>query len=163
MIGIVRREQHAQPALRQGADFAHDLALIAEVEACRRLVEHDETRFLCQRAGEQDELALAARDLRIGARREMRDAEARERGICRCNVARARSREQAQMRAASHQHDGLDRKRKRACVHLRDIADGARPLGDRCHASGSLAFGKNSSWPLTLYPAMAFWPSGEIR
>jgi hypothetical protein len=29
-------------------------------------------------------------------------------------------------------------------------------------AFGSFAFGKKSCWPLILYPAMAFWPSGEI-
>ena len=76
VIGIVGREQHAMAGCFEVPDFAHHLALIAEIEARGRLVEHDELRLLRQRAGEQHQLPLAARNHRVGPLPQVRDAEA---------------------------------------------------------------------------------------
>ncbi len=79
VVRIVRGEQHAVAGRGERADFPHHLALVAEVEARGRLVEHHELRLLRERAGQQHELALAARDHGVGALREMRNAELLER------------------------------------------------------------------------------------
>ena len=44
-------EQHAMTGEGEGADLPEHLALVAEIEAGGRLVEHDELRLLRQRAG----------------------------------------------------------------------------------------------------------------
>ena len=66
MVRIVGGEQHAVAGRRERADFAHHLALVAEVEAGGRLVEHDELRLLRQRSRQQHELPLAAGDHGVG-------------------------------------------------------------------------------------------------
>src|SRR5580704_10022577 len=131
MIGIMRREQDAVARRRQCADFAHDLALIAEVEARGRLVEHDETRLLRQRAGEQYELPLAARDHRVGPRAQMRDAEAFEGLRGDGAVGGARPAEQVAVGGTAHQHDALDGEGESGDVGLRDIGDETRPFARR--------------------------------
>ena len=60
MVRIVGGEQDAVTGAGEGADFAHDFALIAEIEARGRLVEHDELRLLCQSARQQHKLTFAA-------------------------------------------------------------------------------------------------------
>ena len=75
MVRIVGGEEDAVTRAGERADFAHDLALVAEVEVRGRFVEHDELRLLRKRARQQDELALAAGDHRIGTRCEMGDPE----------------------------------------------------------------------------------------
>src|SRR5262245_32993371 len=71
VVRIVGGEENAVTRAGERADFAHDLALIAEVEVSGRFVEHDELRLLRKRARQQHELALAAGNHRIGARRKM--------------------------------------------------------------------------------------------
>src|SRR6516225_1410818 len=46
VVGIMRGEQHAVPGGCERADLAHHLALVPEIEAGGRLVEHDESRLL---------------------------------------------------------------------------------------------------------------------
>ena len=79
MVRVVRGEQNAVPGRLEREDFVHHPALVAEIEARGRLVEHDELRLLRQRAGEQHKLPLAAGQLRVGPLAQVRDAEARER------------------------------------------------------------------------------------
>src|SRR4051794_16938501 len=109
VVGIVRGEQHAVAGSRERTDLAHDLALVAEVEARGRLVEHDELRLLGERAGEQHELALATGDHGVGALGKVIDAEANERLPRYFAIMRRGPGEQTAVRGASHQHDGFDR------------------------------------------------------
>src|SRR5215467_5630318 len=127
----MRGEEHAVAGARKRADLAHDLALVAEVEARGRLVEHDELRLLRQRARKQHELAFAARDHSVGPLREVNDAEALVRLPRHLAVVRRRPAEQVAMRGAPHQHDRLDREREGGRVQLRHIGDAARALADR--------------------------------
>src|SRR5262249_39753908 len=46
VVGIVGGEEDAVASCRERADFTHHLALVAEIETCGRLVEHDELRLL---------------------------------------------------------------------------------------------------------------------
>ena len=126
------------PDAGERADLAHHLALVAEVEARGRLVEHDELRLLRQRARQQHELALAAGDHGVGPLREMRDAESLERARRDRAVVRRRPAEQVAVRGAAHQHHGLDREGEGRHVDLRHIGDAAaRARGSRTpRASG---------------------------
>lgn len=71
MIGEVRRHQDADALRMKSLHKMEEAVRVAEVEVCCRLVEDEELRLLRERRREQDELTLAARDVRIGLLREM--------------------------------------------------------------------------------------------
>ena len=57
------RQQHGEAvALGEASNRVENPHLVAKVEACSRLVEDQNPRFLSQRPGYQGELALAAAD-----------------------------------------------------------------------------------------------------
>ena len=74
VIGEVRRHQDADALRVEAQDETQEAVRVAEVEVRRWLVEDEELRLLRERRREQDELMLAARDVRIGLLREMSDA-----------------------------------------------------------------------------------------
>src|SRR5918994_3573670 len=78
LVRVVGGEDDPEPSGRQRPDLAHHLALVAEIEARRRLVEDDEAGLLGERPSDEDELALAAGDQGVGALGEMADVEAVE-------------------------------------------------------------------------------------
>src|SRR5499427_4326247 len=123
VVGIVGGEEDAVTRAGERADLAHDLALVAEVEVCGRLVEHDELRLLRKRARQQHELALAARDHRIGPQRKMRDTELVEHPRRHHPVARRWPAEEIAVRGAAHQHDAVDGEGEGRHMHLRHIGD----------------------------------------
>ena len=131
MVGIVGGKGHRGPCLREGAGLAHDLALIAEIEARRRLVEDHDPGLLRQGTSNQGELALAAGDHRIGSARQMRGPEAGHGGMGNVAILQRGARPNAAMRAAPHQHHVLDREGERACMDLRHVSNPTRPLADR--------------------------------
>src|SRR5689334_23043982 len=102
-------------------DLAQHLALIAEVETGGRLVEDDEPRLLRERASQQHELPLAAGNHGVGPLRQMRDAEAIERGMRDGAIVRAWAAEKISMRAAPHQHHRLDGEGESADMDLRHV------------------------------------------
>src|SRR5262245_15897811 len=127
----MRGKEDAVAGGRERADLAHHLALVAEVEARGRLVEHDELRLLSKRACEQNELTLAARNHGVRPVAQMLDAEAYERLSRHLAVMRRWPAEQVAVRGAPHQHDRLDREREGRRVQLRHVSNAARSLADR--------------------------------
>ncbi len=131
VVRIVRGEEHAVAGGGQRPDLAHHLALVAEVEARGGLVEHHELRLLRQCARQQHQLALAARDHGVGARREARYAELLEHPDGHRAVVRGGPAEQVAVRGAAHEHHALDGEGEGRHVHLRHIGDQARALAQR--------------------------------
>src|SRR5262249_46418813 len=78
VVRIVGGEEDAVTRAGERADFAHDLALVAEVEVRGRFVEHDELRLLRKRA----------RHARAGARRRKSSYRGGAQDA-RCRIARA--------------------------------------------------------------------------
>src|SRR3984957_1289834 len=124
-IWIMRREQNAMARGGQCADFTHHLALVAEIEARGRLVEHDELRLLRQCAGEQHELPLAAGGHRVGTLPQMRDAEPLEHARGDGAIGSGRPAEQVAVRGAPHQHHRFDGEGEGDDMRLRHISEQA--------------------------------------
>src|SRR5262249_40691061 len=131
MVWIVGGEQNTVSGFGQCADFIHDLALIAKVEACGRLVEHNEPGLLRQGARKQNQLSFSAGNHRVRARGKRRDTKAFERGLGDSVIFRTRLAEQTAMCCTAHQNDGFNSECEGADVHLRNVCDDSRPLSDR--------------------------------
>src|SRR5215831_17285736 len=128
VVRIMGCEKDAVSRCSERADFAHDFALIAEVQARGGLVEHDEPRLLSERTGQQHELALAAGDHGIGPLLEMRDAEPVECARRDYVVSRGRPGEQIAVGGAAHQHYAFDREGESCHMRLWHIGNTARAL-----------------------------------
>src|SRR5215471_15693036 len=126
MVRIMGCEKDTVSRCGERADFAHYLALIAEVQARGRLVEHDESRLLSERTGEEHELALAAGDHRVGSLLEMRDAKPVEGARHNDVVPSGRPGEQIAMGGAAHQHHAFHREGEGRYMRLWHIGDTAR-------------------------------------
>src|ERR1700722_8488655 len=115
----------------QCPDFAHHLALVAEVEARGWLVEHDELRLLRQRAGEQHELPLAAGDHRVRPLPQMRDAEPLKRLHGDGAIGSGWAAEQIAVCRAPHQHHRFDGEGEGDNMGLRHVSEQAAIFADR--------------------------------
>src|SRR5215831_18640600 len=131
VVWIMGGEKHAVPGFCQSTDLAHNFALVAEVKASGRFIEHDELRFLRQRACEQNQLAFATGDHGVGTICESIDAETLERSVRHNTILRTRPTEKASVCRAAHQQNRVHREGKSTDVHLWNISDDARPLADR--------------------------------
>ena len=75
MRGEVRVDDGAETLLGETLDDVEDHHLVAEVEVRFRLVEHEDSGFGRERAGDERELELPARDFAAEAPREVLDAD----------------------------------------------------------------------------------------
>jgi hypothetical protein len=98
-------------------------------------------RLLRQRACQQDELALAARDHGVGSRCKLRDTELLEHPCCHHAIVRGRPAEEIAVRGAAHQHHGLYGEGEGRHVRLRHIGDESRALADRDAGEGATTDG----------------------
>ena len=73
MVGVVRHHDHAHARLRERLHAREHELLVAEVEACGRLVHDEQIGLLREGARNQHELLLAARKRGVGAIRQMLD------------------------------------------------------------------------------------------
>lgn len=103
---VVRDQEDAQAGLHQFAHRFAQLQLRANVEGVAGLVEEERVRLVDQRAGNQRALGFAGGHLGHGARREVGDAEALERGLCSRQMHRIRMvmRENARAAEESGEH-----------------------------------------------------------
>src|SRR5215471_10563053 len=124
-------EKHTVSGFSQGPDLAHNLALVTEVKAGRRLIEDDKLWFLRQCARQQNQLSFTAGDHGVGAVCQSCNAEAFKRSLRYSAVARARPAKKAPVRCASHEHHCFNGEGKGADVHLRHISDETCALTDR--------------------------------
>ena len=128
VVGIVGREDHREPVGGEPGDLPQHQRLVAEIEAGGGLVHDQDGGLLRQRAGDQHELALAARQPGVVGPGEIPDAEAGERALRRFAVDFAGLGEQAEPRGAAHQHHlqrGVGEGRR---MGLRDIGRMGRDL-----------------------------------
>ena len=103
---------------------------VAVVEGACGLVHHDGLRVLRQGSGNERHLLLAARDLGIGAMRQMGDADLVERLHRAVLVGLARVVEQTQVGSGAHEHDVDDLVVVDARMRLRDVGDELGALAD---------------------------------
>ena len=75
MRGEVRVDDGAETLLGETLDDVEDHHLVAEVEVRFGLVEHEDSGFGRERAGDERELELPARDFAAEAPREVLDAD----------------------------------------------------------------------------------------
>src|SRR5437762_895731 len=127
----MRREQDTMAGSCECLDLSHDLALVAEVKAGGRFIEHDELRLLRKRAREQHELPLAAGNHGIGAVTQMADIELAECFLCDLTIMCGRPAEWTAIGRASHEDHSFDGEGKRRRVRLRHIGDAPRALANR--------------------------------
>ena len=88
---IVGRDQHDPALVAQRAQQRDDRLLGLHVDAGEGLVEQDDLALLRQRAGEEDALLLAAGEFADLALAELGHADALQRRVDRCVVARLRA------------------------------------------------------------------------
>src|SRR5258707_5450750 len=127
VVRIVAREENRDAGRSQLRDFSEHPDLVAEVEAGGGLVHHQQPRLLRQRAGDERELALAARDFSDRLVGELCYAQRLERPLGDLPIALARRRESPQARSAAHQHELAQRESEVRAMALRHVA---RPAGD---------------------------------
>ena len=136
MIGIVRGEDNSEAVrLRQGAGVVEHGNLVAEIEAGGGFVKNEEFRLLRQRAGEQDQLPLAAGNLGHRLVAQMRDAQCPQCLFGAGAVGAGGRGKGAVMRGAAHQRHVEHAEREGRLVALRHIGGGAgkalrRPVRD---------------------------------
>ena len=137
-MGRVVRVEHAGHAggreLRHGAQHQK---LILEVEVGFRLIQNENARLRCQRAGDQNHLQLAPRHLGAAFALQMFDVQARH-GLARSGkVCLARPRKKAHSAAAAEQHHfkgGAGRSRSLGLRHVGDSLP-ELPVGQRANVS----------------------------
>ena len=125
-----------------------EVALVARVEVERRLVEHQQLGFLGQGGGDEDGLALAARELVDRPSAQLFDPHHPEGLVDGGEVFRARRElEGGEVRVAPEEDDLLDLERHPGGADLRHIGDAAGDLaagerGEGAAAVGDLAAGR---------------------
>ena len=128
MVGVVRDHDHGLAHAREHAHPRQHQLLVAEVERRRGLVHDQHVGLLRERAGDQDQLLLAARQVRIGLLGQSHDPQKLERLIGDLPVARSGLRQLVDVGRASHEHHVGHREREGRRVRLRDVGEVPCPL-----------------------------------
>ena len=145
MRGEVRVDDGAETLLGETLDDVEDHHLVAEVEVRFGLVEHEDSGFGRERAGDERELELPARDFAAETPREVLDADLGHDAVDHLPVRVGRQAEGADVRAAAEDDHVGERHRGEAReLRLRYVADRAPevaglPVGDGAAVERRLA------------------------
>ena len=121
---MMRGQQYREPAcLGEAAYSIENPQLVTEIEARSRLVEHQDSGFLCQRARDERELAFSAADSQPFALGKMLDPKCRDGLVRHLAIGGRGSRKGSTMGSAPHQYQFGNRKRKCAAAALRHISE----------------------------------------
>ena len=124
----MRRHDHRDSRRTERTDTIHHEHLIAEIEACCRLIHAQELRLLCDGTRQEDKLPFSAADLRIDLLRKMRDVKHFDRIVRNPLIFFPGNAKTADVGSSSHHNDIMHGEGEGGRMHLRDVGDATRPL-----------------------------------